>query len=182
MKKFRLFSIEGPLARPAYAAGELGLQILEGRIENVAPPDDHIVSAGCHVISRTDTNRLPQPAADAVSDDGVARLPGNGDSETRCIFRSPVEHFEQEQPAPALLAPAHRQEFRPLAQPADGLAGGPLRQRVLARAPPRRTAACGRARGARRPRAGRPWWPCGHGNHAAFCGRASRVDRYASFV
>jgi hypothetical protein len=48
--------------------------------------------------------------------------------------------------------------------------------------PLRRTAACGRGCGVRRPLRGHLWWPCEHGIRAGACGRASRVDRCASFV
>jgi hypothetical protein len=48
--------------------------------------------------------------------------------------------------------------------------------------PLRRTAACGRGCGVRRPLRGHLWWPCEHGIRAGACGRASKVDRCASFV
>ena len=129
-----------------------------------------------------DTDGFPEPTPDAVALHSIAGLLGDGEADARLPAIIAVRHFQQEKPPAALFTTPDGQELRAFAKPlrsnAPGLAG--FRQGFTL--PLRRTAACGRGCGVRRPLRGHPWWPCAHGNRAGACGRAWRVDRCASFV
>lgn len=129
-----------------------------------------------------ETDGFPEPTPDAVALYRVAGLFGDCEADAWLPVVVAVHHFQQKKPPAALFTAPDSQELRAFAKPlwshAPGLAG--FRQGFTL--PLRRTAACGRDCGVRRPLRGHPWWPCAHGNRAGACGRAWRVDRCASFV
>ncbi len=100
------------MCRRAYPSRKLCLQLLERRSQHLTASDDHIVTAGLHVTTGMCPDGFLQPPADAVSCHRVAHLFGDGYAETRCAGVFPVQDFEQEQPATALLAAADRQKLR----------------------------------------------------------------------
>ena len=149
---------------------ELGEQLRKRQGECRPAADHHVIMPAPRRHCRS-PHHFPEPAPHPVALDRIADLFGDGEAEPRgpgVLARVRLEH---ERRCRGLDPPGCGEKIRPLLQPLDqSRAGSAFRH----------SAACGRARAARRLPCGRPWLPCGCESHADACAPACWVDRSAS--
>ena len=189
-------------------AKKLAAQRVEARGQPLDPADQNIVRPGPGVLGGMKPHDFTQAPANAVANNGIARLFRDGEAEARrqdhgsaTVLRVLARGGPAARSRAGADAGPWRRPGNPRASSAARAAAAPkrrLRRQPKGGAKPvrrrrdgtwrafapglRPRGVCGRERGGRSAPCGRRRWPCGRESHDGACARFLTVDRSASRV